>query len=122
MLNMVSGLARTLYIIVAIVAGFVALNMMNVPLVLVVLGLVAGITLPKERYVTAAVSVIALPILGTAMTNIPAVGEQLAAVMGNLQLGMAGAVVTALAMRLYQLAMEGIPGLGGSGSGARATA
>jgi hypothetical protein len=35
---------------------------------------------------------------------------------------MAGAVVTALAMRLYQLAMEGIPGLGGSGSGARATA
>jgi len=122
MLNMVSGLARTLYIILAIVAGFVALSMMNVPLVLVVLGLVAGITLPPERYVTAAVSVIALPILGTAMTNIPAVGEQLAAVMGNLQLGMAGAVVTALAMRLYQLAMEGIPGLGGSGSGARATA
>ena len=112
MLNMISGLARTLYILLAIVAGFAALTMMNVPLVLVVLGLIAGITLPAERQVLAIVTVIALPILGAAMTNIPAIGEQLAAVMGNLQMGMAGAVTTALAIRLYGLAVEGVPGLG----------
>jgi hypothetical protein len=122
MLNMVSGLARTLYIVLAIVAGFVALTMMNVPLVLVVLGLIAGITLPPERQVLAGVTVIALPILGAALTNIPAIGEQLAAVTANLQLGVAGAVTTALAIRFYGLAMEGIPGLGGMAGGKKAAA
>jgi hypothetical protein len=37
MLNKISGLARTLYILVAIVAGFVVLGTMDVALVLVVL-------------------------------------------------------------------------------------
>ena len=123
MLNMVSGLARTLYIILAIVAGFVALNMMDVPLVLVVLGLIAGITLPQDRYVTAGVTVIALPILGAAIAHLPSVGAQLAAVCGNLQLGMAGALVTAMVMRLYGLAVDGVPGLGAMAPGGkRATA
>ncbi len=117
MLNMISGLARTLYILFAIVAGFVAMGTMNIALILVVLGLIAGITLPQDRYVIAAVTVIALPILGTALANIPAIGEQLAAVMANLQMGMAGALVTAMLMRLYQLALEGVPGMGGSGEG-----
>jgi len=119
MLNMISGLARTLYIVLAIVAGFVALGTMNIALILLVLGLVAGITLPQERYVTAGVTVLALPILGAALSNIPQIGDQLAAVMGNLQIGMAGAVVTAMLMRLYQLAMEGIPGMGSAGGTAR---
>ena len=123
MLNTLSGVARALYIIIAIVAGFVALTMVNVPLLLVLLGMIAGITLPQERYVTAAVTVIALPILGAAMANIPAVGAQLGAVMGNLQLGMAGALVTAMAIRLYGLVVEGVPGLGGMvPGGKRATA
>ena len=123
MLNMISGLARTLYIILAIVAGFVALNMMDVPLVLVVLGLIAGITLPQDRYVTAGVTVIALPILGAAIAHLPSVGAQLAAVCGNLQLGMAGALVTAMVMRLYGLAVDGVPGLGAMAPGGkRATA
>ena len=39
MLTKIGGLARALAIVLAIVAGFVALNMMDVPLVLVVLGL-----------------------------------------------------------------------------------
>jgi hypothetical protein len=123
MMNMVSGLARTLYIVLAIVAGFIALPMMNVALVLVVLGLVAGLTMPPERQVLATVTVIALPILGAALMNIPMVGEELAAVMGNLQMGIAGAVVTALAMRLYNVAVEGVPGMGGMAiGGKRATA
>ena len=123
MLYMISGLARTLYIILAIVAGFVALGTVNVAMWLVFLGLVAGITLPQERYVTAAVTIIALPILGAAMANIPSIGAQLSAVMGNLQLGMAGALVTAMLIRLYGLAIEGVPGLGGMmPGGKRATA
>ena len=119
MLNMISGLARTLYIVLAIVAGFVAMTMVYVPLFLVFLGLVAGITLPQDRYVTAGVTVIALPILGAAMANIPAIGAQLGAVMGNLQLGMAGALTSAMAIRLYGLAVEGVPGLGAMAPGGK---
>jgi hypothetical protein len=122
MLNMVSGLARTLYIVLAIVAGFGALGTMDVALVLVVLGLIAGLTLPQDRYITAAVTVIALPFLGAALGHIPSIGAQLNAICGNLQLGMAGAVVTAMAMRLYTLGIEGVPGMSGMAGGKRATA
>src|SRR5436309_478219 len=91
MLMKISGLARALYIVLAIVAGFVAVSMMNVPLVLVVLGLVAGVGMSKENYVPAAATALVLPILGTALSQIPAVGAQLNAVAGNLQMGVAGA-------------------------------
>ena len=103
MLNKIGGLARALYIVLAIVAGFVALSMMNVPLVLVVLGLIAGIALPEDRLVLAAVALIALPIVGAALATYP--GDRRAAQQRwrcNLQLAMAGALATAIAIRLYR--------------------
>jgi hypothetical protein len=113
MLMKISGLARALYIVLAIVAGFVAVSMMNVPLVLVVLGLVAGIGMSKENYVPAAATALVLPILGTALSQIPAVGAQLNAVAGNLQMGVAGALASALAVVLYHLVVGGVTGLMG---------
>ena len=113
MLMKISGLARTLYILLAIVAGFVALGTMPVALVLVALGLVAGITMPKERMVLAAATILALPTIGMALAKIPAIGAQLNAVTTNLQLGMAGAFAMAMIMILYELAMEGVTGLTG---------
>ena len=116
MLKKIGGLARACYIILAIVAGFVALNMMNVPLVLVVLGLVAGLAVPRDRMVLLAALVIALPVVGTALGQLPTIGAQLTAVAGNLQMGAAGALATALAIMLYELVMEGFTGLAGAGS------
>ena len=116
MMTKIGGLARALYILLAIVAGFVALNMMNVPLVLVVLGLVAGLAVPRDRMVLLAAIVIALPIVGTALGNLPSIGAQLTAVTGNLQMGAAGSLATALAIFLYELVTEGIMGLTGSGT------
>jgi hypothetical protein len=113
MLTKISGLARTLYILLAIVAGFVALGTMPVALVLVALGLVAGISLPKEKMVLAAATILALPTIGAALEKIPAIGAQLNAVMMNLQLGMAGAFGTAMVIILYELAMEGVTGIMG---------
>lgn len=119
MLTKIGGLARALAIILAIVAGFVALNMMNVPLVLLVLGLIAGLAMPDDRMVLTAVTIIALPIVGTALTHIPTIGAQLNAVALNLQMAMAGALATGIAMRLYHLTMEGVMGMtGGLGAGA----
>ena len=111
MLIKIGGLARALAIILAIVAGFVALNMMNVPLTLLVLGLIAGVALTDERIVVNVALVIALPIIGTALTHIPTVGAQLNAVALNLQMAMAGAVATAMAIRMYHLVMAGVMGV-----------
>jgi hypothetical protein len=114
MLNKISGLARALYIMLAVVTAFVALGMMNVALVLIVLGLIAGVSMPRDRIVLAAATVIALPIIGTALTNIPTIGAQLNAMALNLQLGIAGALATAIAIQLYHLAMDGITGIMGA--------
>ena len=120
MLNKVSGLARALYIVLAIVAGFVALGMMNVALVLVVLGLIAGLSMPRERLVLALVAVVAFPVVGAALANLPMIGAQLSAVMTNLQLGIAGAAATATAIALYEMVIEGVTGLGGASAPSRA--
>ena len=122
MLTKIGGLARALYILLAIVAGFVALGGMNVALILVVLGLVAGLAVPRDRMTLLAAIVIALPIVGTALGTIPTIGAQLTAVAGNLQMGAAGALATALAIFLYELVMEGFTGLAGSGDAARPAA
>jgi len=111
MLNKISGLARSLYILLAIAAGFVAMGGLNVALVLVVLGLIAGISMPRDRLVLAAATVIALPLVGAALANIPTIGAQLSAVMTNLQLGVAGALASAMLIFLYELTMEGVTGL-----------
>ena len=122
MMMKIGGLARALAILLAIVAGFVALGGMDVALVLLVLGLVAGVALTDERMVVNVALVIALPIIGTALTHIPTVGAQLNTVALNLQMAMAGAVATAMAIRMYHLVMDGVMGLAGNGHAAKAAA
>jgi hypothetical protein len=111
MMMKIGGLARALYVILAIVAGFVALTMMNVPLVLVVLGLIAGLAIPRDRLVLVMVAVVALPMIGAALANLPAIGAQLGAVCTNLQLGAAGSAATALAIYLYEMIMGTLTGM-----------
>ena len=119
MLKKIGGLARALYILLAIVAGFVALGMMNVPLVLVVLGLIAGIVMPRERMLLVAALVIALPTVGAAMGTIPTIGTKLTAVAANLQLGAAAALASAIAIMCYELVMDGVTGLTTTGTTAK---
>lgn len=120
MLKKISGLARAAYILLAIVAGFVAMGGMNVALILVVLGIVAGLSMEKENYVPAAATAIALPIIGGALGTIPTIGAQLTAICTNLQFGIAGALAMALAWTLYHLVMNGVTGMAGGGSTAPA--
>jgi hypothetical protein len=122
MLTKIGGLARALAIILAIVAGFMALNMMNVPLVLVVLGIIAGLAMPEDRLVLSTVTLIALPIIGTALTNIPMVGAHLNSVALNIQMALAGSLATSVAMRLYHMTMDGVMGLSGGTAGGTAAA
>lgn len=122
MLMKIGGLARALAILLAIIAGFVALGGMDVALVLVVLGIVAGLALTDERMLLNVALVIALPTIGTALTHIPTIGAQLNAVALNLQIAIAGAVATAMAIRMYHLVMDGVMGLAGPSAGTAAAA
>lgn len=120
MLTKISALSRALYILLAIIAGFVAMGGMNVALILVLLGLVAGLSMEKENYVAAAATAIALPIIGAALGQIPSIGAQLTAICANLQLGVAGALASALAIILYKLVMGGAMGMVGAGAAGKA--
>ena len=119
MLMKIGGLARALAILLAIVAGFMALNMMDVPLVLVVLGLIAGLAMPEDRLVLSTVTLIALPIVGAALTHIPTIGGQLNAVALNVQMALGGSLATVIAIRLYHMTMDGVMGLEGGAPAAK---
>jgi hypothetical protein len=120
MLMKIGGLARALAILLAIVAAFVALNMMNVPLTLVVLGIIAGLAMPEDRLVLSTVTLVALPIIGTALATIPTIGAHLNTVALNIQMALAGSLATSIAIRLYHMVMDGVMGLMGTTADGRA--
>ena len=102
MLNKVSSLARVVGIVLAIVAGFVALGTLDTTLVLVVLGLIAGLSLTADRMVLTGVMVLVLPAVGAALAIIPGIGAQLMAVTGNLAMLAAASLGTAFALVIYE--------------------
>ncbi len=107
----ITGLARALSILLAIIAGFIAIPGLNVALVLVVLGLISGITMEQERFIAVALYALVLPMVGAALGLIPMVGAQLSAVAGGLAMAAAGALASAIAMRLFAVVKGDLLGL-----------
>jgi hypothetical protein len=107
----VAGLARALAILLALVAAFVPLAGLNTALVLVVLGLIAGLAYGEDSVVRLLLTVLVLPAVGSALGNIPVIGSQLSAFAGGLGLAAASAAATVIAIRLYHLVKDGIMGL-----------
>lgn len=112
MLNKVAGLARAVGLILAVVAAFVAIPA-QIPLILVVLGIIAGLNYGTEDITRLAVTAIALPLVGAALGTIPQIGAQLTAVAANAALAVAGALATRVAIRLYELVVGDVKGLAG---------
>ncbi|MEO6041270.1 MAG: hypothetical protein ABIP41_05165 [Croceibacterium sp.] len=103
MTEKIGGLARLIATLLAIIAGFVAIPGINIALVLVVLGLIAGI-----RYHAAGTDVLrlflvvlVLPFAGAALGQIPAIGAQLNAAALNVALVAAAISATVIALRLF---------------------
>ena len=111
MIGKITGLARALAILLAVIAGFVAIPGLNVPLVLVVLGLVAGISYCDDSRVGLMVTALALPVAATALAVLPVLGAQLSAVAGNVGLSVAAGVASSVAMRLFALVKGDVVGL-----------
>jgi hypothetical protein len=110
-MSKVTGLARALGILLSIVAGFVAIPGFNVALVLVVLGLISGIAMEQERFTAVALYVLVLPMVGAALGMLPMVGTQLSAVAGGLATTAAGALASAIAIRLFAVVKGDFTGL-----------
>jgi hypothetical protein len=110
-MNKVAGLARALAIILALVAAFVQIPGLNVALVLVILGLIAGLCYCEDTVVRLFLTVLVLPAVGAALANVPVVGAQLSAFAGGLGLAVGGAAATVIATRLYHLVKDGFMGL-----------
>lgn len=111
MLTKIAGLARTVAILLAIVAAFVALPT-QVPLVLLLLGIIAGFAYGNDDFMRIVLLALALPIAGTALSAIPQIGPQLQAVMGNVFLAVGGVLATRIIIRLYEVVVGDIKGLG----------
>jgi hypothetical protein len=118
MVDKIAGLARLIATLVAIVAGFVAIPNVNIALVLVILGLIAGLKYEQEKLVALALVVIVLPLVGAALANIPAIGAQLNAVALNLQVAAAAIAATVIAMRLFNNSRDDVTSLTASSAAA----
>ena len=123
MLEKIGGLARLLATLLAIVAGFVALPAnINVALVLVVLGLIAGLRYKPEEAMSLFLVVLVLPLAGLALGTIPEIGDNLNAVFNNIALAAAAVSATVIAMRLYNNSRADLGAWMPAASGTAATA
>ncbi len=107
----VTGIAGALGAILAVVAGFIAIPGLDVGLVLLILGIIAGISASQDGAIRMFLAVLALPVIGAALGGIPAIGDQLGAVMGNLATAAAGISATLVARRVYDMVMGAVKGL-----------
>ncbi len=111
MLGKICGLARALAIILAVVAGFVAIPGLDVTLTIVVLGLVAGICYTEDSLRGLILLALVLPLSGVALAHLPMVGAQLSAVAGYMALGAASAVASCVALLTFNTLKGDLTGL-----------
>ncbi len=112
MVAKIAGLARALAILLSVVYAFVTIPGVDAGLVLVVLGLIAGVLYGDDTRVGLILTTLVMPAAAVALGHIPAIGTQLGAVAGNVGLAAAGAVATSVACRLFSIVKGDLTGLG----------
>jgi hypothetical protein len=112
MIGKIGGLARLLAVLLAVVAAFVTIPNLDVTLVLVVLGLIAGLAHAEDMVLRLFLVVLVLPSVAGALGTIPAIGAQLGGIATNVSIVAAGAAATVIAIRLFNNAKGDLAGLG----------
>lgn len=115
MLSKISGLARIIAVLLAIVAGIVTLPGLDVVTVLIVLGAIAGLSTKREDLPNLLILVIALPVVAMVLGNLPSVGDQLSGIFANFGVAVAGHAAVGVLIAVYNTVMGDLKGLGGSG-------
>jgi hypothetical protein len=112
MLNKVTGLAGALGVLLAIVTAFVPIAALNTGLVLVVLGMIRGITVEDEAMPRMGIAAIALPVAGGVMATLPALGTQIGALLGGLAMLAASVFAVGVVIRAVKTSLAAVKGLG----------
>ena len=116
MLTKVTGLAGALATLLAIVTAFMPMEGLNVALVLLVLGMIAGISTADDMVMRIGVAALALPVAGAAMAALPMLGTQLGAMLGGFAIVAAGAFGVAVTIRMVTRGIGAVKGLAGGAS------
>lgn len=111
MLNKVSAVARIVGLLLAIVIGFMPNLGFDAAMILIVLGLLSGISMPVDRIMPVGVFVLVASTIGAALAHLPAIGTQLGAVFGALGLFAAASLATAIALMLFGRAKDDVASL-----------
>lgn len=106
----VGGLATLLAVLLAIIAAFVAIPGVEAALIILILGIIGGIAADQDGAVRMFLAVLVLPVVGAALGSIPAIGEYLTAIFGNLAVAAAGVAATLIVRRLYDMTMGTVKG------------
>jgi hypothetical protein len=115
-MNKITAILGLAALLLAIVAVFVAIPNLNVAAVLVVLGIVAGLSYTADRVQGLLLATLVYPLVAVALGNIPTIGEKLGAIAGNIGLVAAGVAATVLAMRLIDIVKANVSELTGKAS------
>ncbi len=112
MLNRISGLARAVAVILSVVTAFVTIPNLDVTTLLIILGLFAGFAYNEETSARLILAVLALPMIGGVLGQLPVAGAHLATITGNIGLAVTAAAATVLAIRIANLVKGDLTGLG----------
>ena len=114
MLSKITGLARLVNIVLAIVAGLVVipgLDGATLTTTLIVIGLVAGLATTRDQMTNLLIAAIALPVIGNVLGNLPQLGGYLADIFTNLGVAVAGHAAMGVALTVYHIATSDLKGL-----------
>lgn len=105
MIAKISALARIANTLLAVAAGIFVipgLDGATLTTTLIVIGLVAGLTYREgNQLMFLAIAAIVLPLLSGVLSGFPGIGPQLSAIATNLGIGIAGGVVSAVSLSIY---------------------
>lgn len=113
MLDKVTGLAGALAVLVAIVTAFVPIAGLDVAVLLLVLGMVAGIGYDADATLRGGVATVALPLVAAAMGSLPALGTQVGAIFSGFAIAATGAFGVSVLIRVVQRSIGAVKGLAG---------
>lgn len=112
-MSKITALVGLAALLLAVVAAFVPIPNLNVAAVLVVLGVVAGLSYTEDRVQGLLLATLVYPLVAVALGNIPVAGEKLGAIAANIGLLAAGVAATVLTMRLIGIVKANIGALSG---------
>ena len=74
--------------------------------------IIAGFAYSGEDFIRLVITAVALPVAGAALSAVPTIGGNLAAIMGNVAIAVGGILVTRIIIRLYEIVVGDIKSLG----------